>query len=260
MPLDLAANEKTLKDYANVIRSFSRGKTIDTSNSNNLKQFIFGTEKIKGNRKKYEDALKDFTDTIFSYNQNLNTIKILTDKEKALSTLYGHLKNRQITEQEYRQEEILDLRQQESQLSKQLHDNLTNYLTARQNFSKLIEQADKDIAKAREEEPLIEQQTKRALEDYTLQGYENKILEKALTLQKQTGLTDIRELIRFYTQYQQSWKRHTLLSTFEKELQQKDLIDSFLHSEWTKGYEAGLQAFLQHTEACLLYTSDAADE
>ena len=44
-------------------------------------------------------------------------------------------------------------------------------------------------------------------------------------------------------------QRHTLLSTFEKELQQKDLIDSFLHSEWTKGYEAGLQAFLQHTEA-----------
>ena len=112
-----------------------------------------------------------------------------------------------------------------------------------------MEQADKDIAKAREEEPLIEQQTKRALEDYTLQGYENKILEKAITLQKQTGLTDLRELTRFYTQYQQSWKRHTLLTTFEKELQQKDLLDSFLHSEWTKGYEAGLQAFLQHTEA-----------
>lgn len=92
LPLDLASNEKTLKDYASVIRSFSRGKTIDTSNSNNLKQFIFGTEKIKENRKKYEDALKDFTDTIFNYNQNLNTIKILTDKEKALSTLYGHLK------------------------------------------------------------------------------------------------------------------------------------------------------------------------
>ena len=107
-----------------------------------------------------------------------------------------------------------------------------------------MEQADKDIAKAREEEPLIEQQTKRALEDYTLQGYENKILEKAITLQKQTGLTDLRELTRFYTQYQQSWKRHTLLTTFEKELQQKDLLDSFLHSEWTKGYEAGLQAFL----------------
>ena len=249
LPLDLASNEKTLKDYASVIRSFSRGKTIDTSNSNNLKQFIFGTEKIKENRKKYEDALKDFTDTIFNYNQNLNTIKILTDKEKALSTLYGHLKNRQITEQEYRQEEILDLRQQTSQLSKQLHDNLTHYLTARQNFGKLMEQADKDIAKAREEEPLIEQQTKRALEDYTLQSYENKILEKAITLQKQTGLTDLRELTRFYTQYQQSWKRHTLLTTFEKELQQKDLLDSFLHSEWTKGYEAGLQAFLQHTEA-----------
>lgn len=52
LPLDLASNEKTLKDYASVIRSFSRGKTIDTSNSNNLKQFIFGTEKIKENRKK----------------------------------------------------------------------------------------------------------------------------------------------------------------------------------------------------------------
>ena len=38
-----------------------------------------------------------------------------------------------------------------------------------------MEQADKDIAKAREEEPLIEQQTKRVLEDYTLQSYENKI-------------------------------------------------------------------------------------
>ena len=94
-----------------------------------------------------------------------------------------------------------------------------------------MEQADKDIAKAREEEPLIEQQTKRALEDYTLQSYENKILEKAITLQKQTGLTDLRELTRFYTQYQQSWKRHTLLTTFEKELQQKDLLDSFLHSD-----------------------------
>ena len=133
LPLDLASNEKTLKDYASVIRSFSRGKTIDTGlvvmGRDYAESFwkiqikvwsylkLNVKERIKENRKKYEDALKDFTDTIFNYNQNLNTIKILTDKEKALSTLYGHLKNRQITEQEYRQEEILDLRQQTSQLA-----------------------------------------------------------------------------------------------------------------------------------------------
>lgn len=248
LPLDLASNEKILKDYAGIIRSFSRGRTIDTSNSNNLKQFIFGTEKVRENRRKYEDALKDFTDTILNYNQNLNTIRILTDKEKALSTLYEHLKKRKKAEQEYRQEEILELRQKEDSLAKQLRTNLTNYLTARQNFGKLLEQAEKDICKAREEEHLLEQKIKLAFDDYTSQSNEKKILEKAIELQQLTKLTNTQQFIQFYVRYQQAWKRHTLLSTFEKELLKKDLLSFFKSSDWIKGYEPGLQSYLRHTQ------------
>ena len=248
LPLDLASNEKTLKDYAGIIRSFSRGRSIDTSNSNNLKQFIFGTEKVRENRRKYEDALKDFTDTILNYNQNLNIIRVLTDKEKALSTLYDRLITRKKAEQEYLQEEILELRQTEHQLDQRLRTNLTNYLTARRNFGQLLGQAEKDIQKARDEEHLLEQKIKLAFEDYTTQNNEKKILEKAIELQQQTGLTDPKQLLPFYVRYQQSWKRHTLLSTFEKELHQKNLLSFFKSSDWIKGYESGLESYLRRTQ------------
>ena len=64
-----------------------------------------------------------------------------------------------------------------------------------------MEQADKDIAKAREEEPLIENKQN---------GHWKITPFKAMKIntgeshhpEKQTGLTDLRELTRFYTQYQ----------------------------------------------------------
>ena len=247
LPLDLASNEKILKDYAGIIRSFSRGRTIDTSNSNNLKQFIFGTEKLRENRRKYEDALKDFTDTILNYNQNLNTIRILTDKEKSLSTLYEHLKKRKKAEIEYRQE-ILELRQKENLLNKQLRTDLTDYLTAYQNFSKLLEQAEKDIRKAREEEPFLEKKIKIVFDDYTLQSSEKKILDQAIALQQLTEQTDTKQLTQFYIRYQKAWKCHTVRSAFEKKLCQENLLSCFKNSDWIKGYETGLHSYFRQIQ------------
>ena len=248
LPLDLASNEKTLKDYAGIIRSFSRGRTINTSDSNNLKQFLFGTEKVKENHRKFEEALQDFKDTKLNYNQNLNTIKVLTEKEKALSTLYEQLKAKQAAEQEFRQEEILDLLQQEYHLSKQLHEHVTNYLTARQNFGKLLNQAEKDIQKAQADQHVNEQKLKLAFDEYTALSNEKRILDKAIALARQAGTNEIQQLTHLYNQYQQAWKRHTLLSAFEQELHQKNLLAFFKTSAWIKGYETGLQAFMKRTE------------
>ncbi|MGG2383031.1 hypothetical protein, partial [Salmonella enterica] len=38
VPLDLASGERTLNDYAGILQSFSRGKTLDTQKSASLKQ------------------------------------------------------------------------------------------------------------------------------------------------------------------------------------------------------------------------------
>lgn len=44
LPLNVAAGERQLKDYAEILQSFSRGKLLDTQKSHSLKNFLFGTQ------------------------------------------------------------------------------------------------------------------------------------------------------------------------------------------------------------------------
>lgn len=92
LPLDLSSNDKTLKDFAQIIQSFSRGKTLDTKKSTSLKGFLFGDTEAKEITKKFREAVKEFESQIGEYGRNLNEIQRVTEKQKA----YLELHNRKI--------------------------------------------------------------------------------------------------------------------------------------------------------------------
>lgn len=87
VPLDLASSDRLLKDYAEILQSFSRGKMLDTSNSESLKLFLFGNQETKRIMENYRSAEKDMESAIGEYGSNLREIERVTQKQKALSDL-----------------------------------------------------------------------------------------------------------------------------------------------------------------------------
>ena len=47
LSIDLSQSHQILSDYAMIIQSFSRGKSVDITNGASLKSFLFGDEKAK---------------------------------------------------------------------------------------------------------------------------------------------------------------------------------------------------------------------
>ena len=89
LPLDLTSNDKTLKDFAQIIQSFSRGKTLDTKKSTSLKDFLFGDAEAREITKRFKEAVKEFESEIGEYGRNLNEINRVTEKQKAYLELHN---------------------------------------------------------------------------------------------------------------------------------------------------------------------------
>ncbi|RYE38677.1 MAG: DNA repair protein Rad50, partial [Sphingobacteriales bacterium] len=71
LPVDLSESERILKDYAHIIQSFSRGHSLlKISESDSLKEFLFGTEKAKEMLAKYHKAVDELQNTTIQYGRN----------------------------------------------------------------------------------------------------------------------------------------------------------------------------------------------
>ncbi|GGB19934.1 hypothetical protein [Puia dinghuensis] len=87
LSLDLSVGNKIVRDYAQIIQSFSRGKSLDTQKGEALKQFLFGDEKAKDLLAMYHVAVKEMQTAFHEYGENVREIEIISRKQKALVKL-----------------------------------------------------------------------------------------------------------------------------------------------------------------------------
>jgi hypothetical protein len=96
LSIDLSQSPQVLRDYALIIQSFSRGKSLDISDSASIKRFLFGNEKAKEITGKYRKAVEELQLTLKEHAQNQQEIELVTKKYQALKLLED-LKNRMDT-------------------------------------------------------------------------------------------------------------------------------------------------------------------
>lgn len=85
LSLDLTKDE-TLKTYANIIRSFSRGKGFKTE-SENLKKFLFGDDEQNAILNKYNEEVNNISNDFHEHKRYSDEIKLINDKQVLLKTV-----------------------------------------------------------------------------------------------------------------------------------------------------------------------------
>jgi MukB N-terminal len=87
LALDLSENEKVLKDYATIIQSFSRGKSLETQKGSALKDFLFGDEAARRIYSNYQSSVNELQEGFEQYIRNKSDIDLITRKQRRLSQL-----------------------------------------------------------------------------------------------------------------------------------------------------------------------------
>lgn len=85
LSLDLTIDE-TLKTYANILRSFSRGKGFKTE-SENLKKFLFGDDEQNAIMDKYKEEVNNISNDFHEHKRYSEEIKLINDKQILLKTV-----------------------------------------------------------------------------------------------------------------------------------------------------------------------------
>lgn len=82
LSLDLTSDE-TLKTYASILRSFSRGKGFKTE-SENLKKFLFGDDEQNAIMRKYNEEVSNINNDFHEHKRYLEEIELINNKQNLL--------------------------------------------------------------------------------------------------------------------------------------------------------------------------------
>jgi len=85
LSLDLTSDE-TLKTYASILRSFSRGKGFKTE-SENLKKFLFGDDDQNVIMRKYNDEVNNINNDFHEHKRYLQEIELINNKQNSLKDI-----------------------------------------------------------------------------------------------------------------------------------------------------------------------------
>lgn len=154
--LDLSGNEKALKDYATIIQSFSRGKSLETQKGSALKDFLFGDDAAKRIFSSYQSAVNELQEGFEQYARNKSDIELITNKQQRLYTLLGL--EREVEDARYKslfhdlqytkQEKERWLKEVES-LGASTSSNYNSLKVLRSTLDELRERAEVDAVSAR---------------------------------------------------------------------------------------------------------------
>jgi hypothetical protein len=244
LPLDLASNDKTLNDYAKIIQSFSRGRTLDTQKSKSLLDFLFGQEKGKELYDKYTHIVKELKHTIAAYGQNLNAIESLTNKYKRVCSLKTSLETQKSTEKEYLTKDLSFHRSEYKRLSDSLSLNTEKVVIAFYCLQQLIGAAKNDIEISKKAKKKIEEDVEATLEFFSKAKQDHDILEKARLLINNLKIEE-GSLESFYLEYKRKKEKHSLLTDLKTKLLEKSLLEFFENSEWSNGMKNGAEYYLR---------------
>lgn len=99
LSLDLT-KEETLKAYASILRSFSRGKGFKKE-SENLKKFLFGDDDKNIIKAKYDEEVRNITNDFHEHKRYLDEIRLINEKQTLLKNVLEKSKVYKSTYSEY---------------------------------------------------------------------------------------------------------------------------------------------------------------
>jgi hypothetical protein len=137
LSIDLTTSDKTLKDFAAIIQSFSRGNTLEIHRSSSLTGFLFGEEKGKEIFRKYQQAVDELQSAILDYGRNREEIQKVTIKQKSLLELLNDKGEMKLSEKTYLSKNCLYYDQQFRFLKDNLKDQVRNFISGKNNLQTL---------------------------------------------------------------------------------------------------------------------------
>jgi hypothetical protein len=226
LPIDLSANDRQLKDYAEILQSFSRGKLLDTQKSGSLKDFLFGRDTASSIYETYKAAVKDMEATIGEYGSNLQEIARVTEKEAALLALKKNRDERDQYQKIWIDKQLLYANQETLTLRREIRDTITAFAKAKQHYNILHELLGAEITHLESTIPVLEIE-KQALSN----KYEESLLSYKETGKVKKWLQEanctLEQLRDKYEENNQVRSKKENLQNLIQELKSKNLETAF---------------------------------
>lgn len=254
LPIDLSENDKILKDYASIIRSFSRGKTLETQKSDSLKEFLFGKEKGKEINAKYKQALNDLKSVSQDYDRNTSEIKTITQKQRELKALK---EKKDKSDAEYKQLKIAEYlywSKQESGLKEALNNLVNRHYKGKATLNALKAFAQSELEARLAKKGKLEGLEQEKENDLVLIKGVFQKLQKALLWLDKLKCTE-EELQKHFNTQKEKIKQKQNLDRLVKALKDHSVSELFPLSKWKDSISEG-NRFYESTYPALLREID----
>jgi hypothetical protein len=226
LPIDLSANDRQLKDYAEILQSFSRGKLLDTQKSSSLKDFLFGRDTANNIYDTYKAAVKDMEATIGEYGSNLQEIARVTEKEAALLALKKNRDERDQYQKIWIDKQLLYANQETLALRREITDTITAFAKAKQHYNILNELLAAEITNLQLRIPELEIEKKALSNKYEESLMSYKETEKVQKWLQEANCT-LEQLRDKYEENNLVRSKKENLQNLIKELESKNLETAF---------------------------------
>lgn len=226
VPLDLASGERTLNDYAGILQSFSRGKTLDTQKSASLKQFLFGDRDSKRIHDIYKSAERELETNNSDYGNNLREIERVTQKQKALLHLRELKANRDECQYAWLHQRLLYHHQEAARFEKEIGECVGNYVRAAQHRDILKELLAAEVKRLAERQPYLEFEQNAAEVAYNDVYPKHARIAQVVNWLKMFHCTYV-ELEDRYRKYKQDSSEKAALMPFLQVLERKNIAAAF---------------------------------
>ncbi|WP_051931279.1 hypothetical protein [Gillisia sp. Hel_I_29] len=250
LSLDLTI-EETLKTYANILRSFSRGKGFKTE-SENLKKFLFGDDEQNAIMDKYKEEVNNISNDFHEHKRYSQEIKLINDKQVLLKTVLEKQKKYKSIYSEYLTKKFnywnsfkKSTTKQKHKVFKQLNQKKNEFYFIEKEIcrlqigdlkelltikKKVLKLSDKNINKNDIEKNFLDiNQSKLRIE----------VAEKWFSTQD----NDAEKVNKWSTAQRLGNENKSALKEFTKYLSNNNILDVFERSNWLSDYEEEIDEY-----------------
>lgn len=251
LSLDLTKDE-TLRTYANILRSFSRGKGFKVE-SESIKKFLFGDEEQNNIMQRYSDEVNNINNDFHEHRRFQEEIELINEKENLLKVVVEKNKTFKALYSDYLIKRFNYWTTVQNNAQIQLHAYSKN-LAQNQAEHQYIESQLKllrinDLARLLLKKKKIEEGAKLSVETTTEIKNNYKEIEKSKEqveiVEKWLSEHDneIEEVKKWFKDQKQNDEDKSNVLKFTNYLKNNDLLDTFEDSAWYLDFENEEQRF-----------------
>jgi hypothetical protein len=244
IPFDLVNNPKKLNSYALIIQSFSRGKGFKFD-SKSLQDFLFGNDREKKIKDKYDAGVKSISDTYeesFDYLKQINLLRRKREEIQQLTTLHGQKHTAQTellnARKAFNSSKAAALKKSliecETKLATALIEaNLLRGLVIDENLKDLAHQSGKEMKwqRAKKNKDTDEEDEKAKRKTYDEWNDKFRDVEKVETWlnENNCSLEQLKDQFKLFTKTR---KEISQLKEFKQSLEEKQIDKQFESLNW----------------------------